>query len=68
MESTGDVSQREENTQRNTEQSQRSQKKEKQPYKLKRGQLEVIGYTQDSPMCIKIKVTLPSGQIKSVCK
>ena len=45
-----------------------SQKKEKQPYKLKRGQLEVVGYTQDSPMCIKLKVTLPSGQVKSVCK
>ena len=36
--------------------------------RLKRGSLEVVGYTNDEPMCIKLKVTLPSGEVKSVCK
>ena len=37
-------------------------------YKLKRGNLEVIGRSDDTPMVIKMKCTLPSGQEKLICK
>ena len=47
--------------------SQATQKLPKQ-FKLKRGELEVIGRSDDTPMVIKMKCTLPSGQEKLVCK
>ena len=59
----------------NNEQSQPTQGTQKSlsgsqklPLRLKHGSLEVIGYTKDDPMCIKLKVTLRSGEVKAVCK
>ena len=45
-----------------------STEKSHKTFKLKRGALKVIGYTKDDPMTIKMKVTLPSGEDKLVCK
>ena len=47
--------------------STKEQKKPKE-YKLKHGKLEVVGYTFDEPMVIKIKCTLRTGVTKLVCK
>ena len=59
----------------NNEQSQPTQGTQKSlpgsqklPLRLKYGSLEVIGYTKDDPMCIKLKVTLRSGEVKAVRK
>jgi hypothetical protein len=45
-----------------------SSQKSHRTFALKRGALKVIGYTKDDPMSIKMKVTLPSGEEKLVCK
>ena len=45
-----------------------SSQKSHRTFALKRGALKVIGYTKDDPMTIKMKVTLPSGEEKLVCK
>ena len=41
---------------------------QKPPLELKRGKLEVVGYSRDDPMIIKLKVTLATGVEKAVCK
>ena len=41
---------------------------QKPPLELKRGKLEVVGYSRDDPMIIKLKVTLATGAEKAVCK
>ena len=47
-----------------------AQATQKQPkeLQLKRGKLEVVGRSQDIPMIIRLKCTLPSGQEKLVSK
>ena len=47
-----------------------AQATQKQPkeLKLKKGKLEVVGRSQDIPMIIRLKCTLPSGQEKLVSK
>ena len=43
-------------------------KKQHKTFKLKYGKLEVVGYTREDPMVIKIRVTLKSGDVKMACK
>ena len=43
-------------------------KKQQKTFKLKYGKLEVVGYTREDPMVIKIRVTLKTGDVKMACK
>ena len=51
-----------------TQKGSQKKKKEVKMLKLRHGSLEVIGYTQEDPMTIKMKCTLRTGAEKIVGK